>query len=87
MNNLDVGDMDEDGDMDVITNEHKGNRNRTWIFYNNGQGQFAPMAISEGQENHLGAQLFDLDGDGDFDIIGQGWDDYKKMHVWRNDMK
>jgi len=86
MNNLDAGDIDNDGDIDLITNEHKGEEHATWVFYNDGKGNFEPKAISVGQENHLGTQLFDLDGDGDLDIIGQGWDDYKKMHVWRNDL-
>jgi hypothetical protein len=34
---------------------------------------------------HLGAQLVDLDSDGDLDIAGHAWDNYRFLHVWRND--
>lgn len=85
MNNLDVQDVDEDGDLDLITNEHKGPRLEVQLWFNDGSGQFTKQVLDIGKENHLGTQLADLDGDGDLDLVGAGWDNYEYMHVWRND--
>ncbi len=87
MNNLDVKDLDDDGDWDLITNEHKGPNLSLQFWENDGEGNFTCHIIDEGKENHLGTQLADLDKDGDFDIVGAGWDRYQFMHVWRNDRK
>jgi len=85
MNNLDVADIDEDGDMDLLTNEHKGPALETQLWVNDGAGHFTKRIIDQGKENHLGTQLADLDDDGDLDLVGAGWDNYAFMHVWRND--
>lgn len=84
-NNLDVADMDADGDLDIITNEHKGPDLKTQIWSNDGEGNFTETVIDKGVEAHLGSQVFDLDKDGDLDIVSIGWDNYQKVHVWRND--
>lgn len=85
MNNLDIADIDDDGDIDLITNEHKGPHLPLQIWKNDGKGNFTCQVIDTGKENHLGTQLADLDNDGDYDIVGAGWDNYQFMHVWRND--
>jgi hypothetical protein len=85
MNNLDIGDPDQDGDIDILTNEHKGPHLRTQIWVNDGKGSFTVNEIDQGKEMHLGAQLIDVDSDGDLDIVGHAWDNYKFMHLWRND--
>jgi len=57
-----VGDVDNDGDLDLVSGG---------VFLNNGNGSFGPNQatqlgiISEGR----GGMAFDADGDGDLDII------------------
>lgn len=85
MNNLDVADADKDGDMDIVTNMHKGESLATQIWENDGSGQFTKHVVDTGKEMHLGARFIDLDNDGDLDIVGHAWDNYKFLHMWRND--
>ncbi len=83
-NNLDVVDIDRDGDLDIITAEHKGSQLELQCWENDGRANFKKRVLDTGKENHLGAQCFDMDGDGDLDIIGSAWDSYQYMHLWRN---
>jgi hypothetical protein len=85
MNNLDIADLDEDGDIDLVTNEHKGPHLETQVWKNDGSGRFTKVSVDKGKESHLGIQLADLDEDGDLDIVAIGWDTYTLVHVWRND--
>ena len=89
MNNLDFADMDADGDLDVVTAEHKGDRLALQVWVNDGAGGFgeSPTEIDRGKENHLGARTVDIDGDGDLDIVGIGWDQHQYVHLWRNDAR
>lgn len=84
MNNLDVGDVDNDGDMDIVTNMHKGESLETQVWENDGTGNFTKHVVDTGKEMHLGARLVDIDSDGDLDIVGHAWDNYKFMHLWLN---
>jgi len=84
MNNLDIVDMDNDGDIDLITNEHKGPRLELQLWVNDGKGKFVKEVLDSGKENHLGTQITDMDGDGDVDIVGIGWDKYQFVHLWIN---
>ena len=87
LNNLDVADMDRDGDFDVITCEHKGPKGKfkLQIFENDGKGNFTEHIADRGKESHLGARVADMDNDGDLDIVSVAWDDYQYLHLWRND--
>lgn len=85
MNSLDAADIDRDGDIDLITGEHKGPDKKVEIWENDSHGQFEEHLIDEGKESHLGTRLFDLDGDGDLDVVSIAWDENKYVHVWRND--
>jgi len=85
MNNLDVKDTDLDGDWDLVTAEHKGPNLEVQIWNNDGKGNFTKEIIDTGKESHLGTQLLDMDSDGDLDLVSIGWDEYKFLHLWRND--
>jgi hypothetical protein len=83
-NSLDVADMDDDGDADVVTGEHRGAL-RVTVFENDGDGAFAAHPVDEGKESHEGARVFDLDDDGDLDIVSIAYDAPAQIHLWRND--
>lgn len=83
-NNLDVADMDNDGDIDVILQEQSGDE-KLVVWENDGSGAFTEHIIDTGKEGHLGARVADLDNDGDLDIFSICWNDYAYLHLWRND--
>ena len=85
MNNLALTDLDGDGDTDILTAEHKGPNLALQLWANDGKGNFSKQELDRGKESHLGAQPYDMDGDGDLDIISIGWDQHKFVHLWRND--
>ncbi|EDP95952.1 T9SS type A sorting domain-containing protein [Kordia algicida OT-1] len=61
-------DVDDDGDMDVIS----GEENSTLVLYkNNGDGTFAPRIVfsQPGTSYILSLQVADVDGDDDIDIL------------------
>ncbi|MGE5152703.1 MAG: FG-GAP repeat domain-containing protein [Bdellovibrio bacteriovorus] len=84
-NSLDAGDIDGDGDIDLVTAEHKGPQPRLLLLENEGGGRFLVREIDRGKESHLGARLADLDDDGDPDLVSIAWDRYQDLHLWRND--
>ncbi len=85
LHNLDIADIDNDGDMDLATCEHKGEDLKLQIWENDGAGNFTERLIDKGKESHLGTRLCDLDMDGDLDIVSIAWDNYQYVHLWRND--
>jgi hypothetical protein len=75
---LDVTDMDGDGDLDVVVGEHSisnPSSAKLYVFENSdGQGgSWTEHLVYTGDEHHDGAQVVDIDGDGDLDIISIGW--------------
>jgi hypothetical protein len=83
-NSLDVADMNNDGSLDIVAAEHRGTK-KLEIWENLGHGSsWVEHIISTGRENHIGARVADLDGDGDLDIVGTAWDGYQHLHLWRN---
>lgn len=75
---LDVADMDRDGDVDVVVGEHNMSdpSSAKLYVYENDDGQgglWTEHMVYTGDEHHDGAQVVDIDGDGDLDIISIGW--------------
>ncbi len=75
---LDVADMDGDGDLDVIVGEHnlKDPASARLLVFENADGRgtrWKEHLVWRGDEHHDGAQVADMDGDGDPDIVSIGW--------------
>ena len=81
LNNLDIGDIDNDGNIDIITAEHKGEESKTLIFHNEVDGRFSTIHVDTAIEGHLGTKLYDLDNDGDLDIVSITWDQPEFLYL------
>jgi hypothetical protein len=85
---LDVADMNADGDLDIIVGEHNladPSAARLWILENaDGSGtSWDYFLVYTGDEHHDGAQVVDIDGDGDRDIISIGWE-HRNVVIYEN---
>lgn len=72
---LDIGDVDGDGDLDVLMNGRRGaNVDESVLYLNDGSGSFTASAGPTFLGGPQGDVKFgDLDGDNDLDFIVQGW--------------
>jgi hypothetical protein len=73
---LDLG--DGDGDLDIVVGEHNlANPHDAGLFVMENAdgfgGSWRQHVIYNGDEHHDGAQLVDIDGDTDLDVISIGW--------------
>lgn len=85
---LDVWDMDGDGDNDIVVGEHNTVNPINaglYVFENLDAegGQWEQHLIYQGDEHHDGAQVVDIDGDGDLDVISIGWS-HNKVLLYEN---
>lgn len=62
---VDVGDIDTDGDIDLVYTEYN---NRTHVSRNNGNGTFAPRTTYNIGSQPLYLTLGDIEGDNDLDL-------------------
>ncbi len=87
---MDVADFNADGWMDIVVGEHAGRDvNRVIVFSNPGskglaqQKPWKQIIIDEGPrktiDHHDGTLAYDMDRDGDLDIISIGW---RNPAVW-----
>jgi hypothetical protein len=72
------------GHLDIVAGEHRGGLELA-VWENDGAGRFTRRVVDQGKESHLGSRVFDLDGDGDLDLVSIAWDRYQFLHMWRND--
>ena len=62
--------------------EHRDTRKLAlWENVNHG-ASWVEHIVDTGKENHLGARVADLDGDGRLEILGIAWDTYPYLHLW-----
>ncbi len=64
---VDVGDMDSDGDLDVVRCSYFSNG--VYFFRNNGDGTFEPGIFYSGGGGCISVRFADIDGDKDLDFI------------------
>lgn len=86
-----MDDINLDGHLDIFNAEmhtpgHQENA-EMWIHFGDGEGNFDSQVISRGIGNHE-SRVADLDGDGDFDILGKPYTwDTPRVDVWINPSK
>jgi hypothetical protein len=81
-----LGDVDADGDLDVLTGNMSGKYGQydeLWI--NDGTGTFFPRHQEIGLAHTRGVALGDLDGDGDLDAFFANWWYEEPDWVWFNE--
>ncbi len=80
--NVAIGDIDGDGDLDLLT-ANSGSNSGVGVFLNNGSGTFSagtPVALSD---RPAGVAAADVDGDGDLDLLTSNYQFYT-VSVARN---
>lgn len=79
---LDTGDIDGDGDLDLLSAVMFG---EVAVYLNNGGGSFSKESLSfAGAHN---AVLGDVDADGDLDVMGCNYTGNPPLMLWRNNRR
>ncbi len=81
-------DIDFDGDTDIVVGEWLG-EHRLLAFENDlcGTGEFNLRVLDDGAldlEHHDGARVTDIDNDGDYDVISNGWRNDYVPRIYEN---
>ncbi len=64
---LDAGDIDDDGDVDVVVSSRDGDL--VYLFVNNGSESFTRSTILSSTDNPNRVRIRDIDNDGDKDVL------------------
>lgn len=83
LTDVDLGDLDGDGDLDVFASNSDGDATASYVFENDGLGTFTDSGKNVAVTNAYSSGLGDLDGDGDLDIITGG--ELTAVKIWVND--
>jgi hypothetical protein len=83
---LDIGDIDRDGDRDIVTGEASGSQ-KIELWLNSGDASsFTKQTINQAmsRQPHIGCRLLDIDADGDEDLVNNSFSDDSYFFVWKN---
>jgi hypothetical protein len=67
--NVSIGDLDGDGDLDIILAKGRHDPYVDKVLLNDGKGHFTTSDLGPAADRSYTAALADLDGDGDLDVI------------------
>jgi FG-GAP-like repeat len=81
-----LGDIDGDGDLDIILAKGRHWPLLALILRNDGKGRFTTETLSERPDRTYSAALADIDGDGDLDIIVSNDRPDEKV-IYKNDSR
>lgn len=77
-----LGDIDGDGDLDLIEGNDNGKDNR--IYFNDGVGNFTDSSQTLGANYTWSIAIGDLDGDGDLDLVAGNYYNSQANQVYLN---
>ncbi|MEX0610210.1 MAG: FG-GAP-like repeat-containing protein [Balneolaceae bacterium] len=66
------GDVDGDGDLDLVISGHNGSYSTSTLYINDGNGSFSDSGSSLDGVNSGSSSFGDVDGDGDLDLVITG---------------
>ena len=81
-----LGDIDRDGDLDIVLAKGRHWPLHDLILRNNGKGVFQTTTLRDEPDRTYSLALADLDGDGDLDIVSSNDKPDKKL-IYKNDGK
>lgn len=81
-----TGDIDNDGDLDVVIAEmHQSQKDRVAVYFNHGLGFTRQVVATTGSHN---LRVADIGSDGDLDIFGANWNNNSptkgRIEYWEN---
>jgi hypothetical protein len=79
-----LGDIDRDGDLDVVFAKGRHWPLNELVLFNDGKGQFLAGVLVDAPDRTYSAALADLDGDGDLDLVSSNDRPDRKL-VYLND--